>query len=770
VSETVLDRLIERLELALAFNKNAVAAPIALLWPDGNAQWQSVIPRIAQRRPVLTYGSYDPAKLQGPAYWIRCALAGTVEGVPTGQTPVIYLPGIARSVMRTVASVPADIGPIAELQFRAQWFSHPGDHDWTVRSFLSNPAGLGLSVADSKDAGEAMLLALDHLLDLPIDQVSRQVLDADFFRDLVNPDPVRTVLGWLDDPTGYRPRLTEAQWSAFVQQCRDDFGFDPLRDGEIAAAKKLVYREGGWEHVWRRFRETPERYPGIPLQLQKAKPMELFVEPHEAWPQDNESAEQQLRDALEMLPKLTTEEARHKVAELEAQHAWRRATVWADLDRAPLAFAVEQLALLAEKSAKPMVGTDLDHLVAAYADSGWRTDDVVLGALAVSEDPKNRTAVAGAVQVLYRPWLDAGATTLQKVVGPMANAGTYRSDHQVDPNPGTVVMFVDGLRLDVAHRLRERLVGAGADVELSTVLSALPTVTQTAKAALVPVAPGALTTGPDLHPANAATGTRAGTPVLRSLMADNNIAVLDGAELGSPSVGAWTEAGDIDRHGHAEGAAMVDSLEEDLGRIARRVQELLDAGWLRVEIVTDHGWMLLPGGMEKVDLPVAATEVKKGRCARLKEGSSVEVPTVPWHWDPNVRIAVAPGASCFEAGKEYEHGGVSPQECIVPRMVVTAGVRARAGTRPEITEVKWLGLLCRIELSGVAEGVHVDLRALPADATTSIAEETRESTRDGRVSLLVPDEEHEGEPAYIVLIAPDGAILAQRPVSVGQNR
>ena len=75
--------------------------------------------------------------------------------------------------------------------------------------------------------------------------------------------------------------------------------------------------------------------------------------------------------------------------------------------------------------------------------------------------------------------------------------------------------FVDGLRLDVAHRVADRLAGGSVEVELTTSLAALPTVTQTAKAALVPVADGVLVAGPDLHPANAATGTKASIQVLR---------------------------------------------------------------------------------------------------------------------------------------------------------------------------------------------------------------------------------------------------------------
>ena len=201
-----------------------------------------------------------------------------------------------------------------------------------------------------------------------------------------------------------------------------------------------------------------------------------------------------------------------------------------------------------------------------------------------------------------------------------------------------------------------------------------------------------------------------------------------------------------------------------------RIRELLDAGWERAEVVTDHGWLLLPSDLDKVELPVSTTELKKGRCARLKGGAVVEVPTVPWFWDQDTRIAVAPGASCFEAGKQYEHGGVSPQECIVPRIVISARAVDGATAGPEITRITWLGLLCRIEVRGVDPGVKVDLRALPGDANTSIAEKAKETTGAGRLSLLVPDEEHEGQRAHLVFVSPDGQILGQREVIVGKNR
>jgi hypothetical protein len=213
----------------------------------------------------------------------------------------------------------------------------------------------------------------------------------------------------------------------------------------------------------------------------------------------------------------------------------------------------------------------------------------------------------------------------------------------------------------------------------------------------------------------------------------------------------------------------VDQLDEELDRIARRIRELIDGGWAQVNVVTDHGWMLLPGGMEKLELPPATTEIKKGRCARIKQGASVDVPTVPWFWNSDVRIAVAPGAMCFEANKEYDHGGVSPQECVVPRLTVAGGTTSPVGG-PEFTKVKWLGLHCRVEYTGVTGHAILDLRGLPAEPSSSIAEEAKETSGAGKASLLVPDEDHQGERVHLVLVDVDGQILAQREVIVGRNR
>ena len=56
---------------------------------------------------------------------------------------------------------------------------------------------------------------------------------------------------------------------------------------------------------------------------------------------------------------------------------------------------------------------------------------------------------------------------------------------------------------------------------------------------------------------------------------------------------------------------------------------LLLAGWRKVRVVTDHGWLLMPGGLPKTDLPAFLTESRWTRCATLKSTAATHLPTVP---------------------------------------------------------------------------------------------------------------------------------------------
>lgn len=772
MTETLLDQIETHLRAALAFNDNAEVAPVALLWPDREQHFVAAVAMLRSRMPILTLGDLDEAAGIGPAYWLRCAVAGTVDVELAEGTPVIYLPGVAREDLRAIEECPRELAPIAELQYRGQWFAHPNGKDWTVRAFLTNnERGLGLDVADGAATNDALLGAFDELLALPMRRLSQHI-DAEFLQRLLNPDLAARLLEWLDDPNGFRTRVDDAQWMAFVGLCKTEYDFDPGSQGEVTGGRLLGERQGGWAEVWRRFEQDPDRYAGVEERLRKGRPTGQMSMLHglatsPAWPQDNQDAESALSAALAHLATSPVDTARGEIQTLWEEHHDRRNWVWAKLDQTPLVFALEHLQRLAQLTNSGPNG-DVNQLTTAYADGGWQADEAFLGALVAAPDAATRQIVADAGLAVYRPWLDTHARALQQAIGPQANAGTYVAGPEASTESGTATVFIDGLRLDLAHRLVDRL--GGFDTSITTELAALPTVTDTAKPVLTPVPEGTLTAGKDLGPARASSGAKANIAVLRNAMIERGGWILDGVDAGSASGWAWAEAGTIDSRGHQFQAAFVDDIDRDLDDIAKRVKILLDAGWKRVEIVTDHGWLLVPGGMERVDLPAAAVEIKKGRCARLKEGADVWVPTVPWHWDGDVRIGLAPGITCFEANQEYQHGGVSLQECVVPRILVRAGAAPTTTGGAVITTVKWLGLMCRVQFENVGPGATVDLRALPADATTSVAAAVKETTKAGKQSLHVKDEDLEGEPAFVVVVGHDGSILAQRDVTIGANR
>jgi len=148
----------------------------------------------------------------------------------------------------------------------------------------------------------------------------------------------------------------------------------------------------------------------------------------------------------------------------------------------------------------------------------------------------------------------------------------------------------------------------------------------------------------------------------------------------------------------------------------------------------------------------------------LNEKSETDQHTVPWHWDKNVRIAVATGIACYEAGKEYEHGGISPQECIVPVIAVSKPAAAAA---PEvaIAGVTWKGLRCSITVSGAIAGMTADIRTKAGNPASSLA--APKPAEAGAASLLVADDDQLGAAAFVVLLNTDGTLLAQTQTTVG---
>jgi len=226
----------------------------------------------------------------------------------------------------------------------------------------------------------------------------------------------------------------------------------------------------------------------------------------------------------------------------------------------------------------------------------------------------------------------------------------------------------------------------------------------------------------------------------------------------------WCETGRIDGWGHDLGSEMAGQLSDELVRIVSLVERLFFAGWQKIKIVTDHGWLLLPGGLQKFDLPGFLVESRWSRCACIKGQSKPEVPVVPWYWNQAEYVVVAPGAKAFRAGVEYSHGGVSPQECIMPELTVTADGIGRGLRSPRVASIKWKRLRCNIEVANAQEGLRAEIRT--ADGAT-VPGTTKEVEPDGQVSLLVADETLEGKKVSLVLLSTTNDLLAKSDTTVG---
>ena len=141
-----------------------------------------------------------------------------------------------------------------------------------------------------------------------------------------------------------------------------------------------------------------------------------------------------------------------------------------------------------------------------------------------------------------------------------------------------------------------------------------------------------------------------------------------------------------------------------------------------------------------------------------------DMPVFPWHWNPKVRIASPPGAASFIAGYEYAHGGVSPQECVVPDILVQRGAAIVA---PTVAEVRWSRLRCRVLVKDADGGSKVDIRLNWKDAGTSIVAVPKAPDSTGQASVVVPDEGLEGSAAVVVLIDAHEKVVARAATTVG---
>ena len=642
-------------------------------------------------------------------------------------------PRIAPQISRRLSGLPSPAAFSASPSRRA---TGPCGDSWRPKGPRS-----GLEIPEDKATREALGRAACQLFTEPIETLKGHRLDAAALDALLVPDLDADMLRWIDG-TLTADRDPE-RFDAFASLAAKQLGFNPRRKSRQDAAASLAHREKRWAKVWDRFEDRDGAYEGIVKLLRDETPQSMF-EGRDAYPGLNAAGEAELRTALLALESAVPEKAAAALRELDERHGWRRETIWAKRGEARLAEALEHLAIAAQAVALP--AHDAQALAETYLADGWKTDWAAMRALDIARTGENREAVTAALRAVYLPWLDAGSMALQK----LASDGAVRfAQPNKPPVPPTrlALLFVDGLRMDLAQQLAALLRARGATVEVNCAWSGFPTVTATCKGLASPAAGViAAASATDLIPFY--QGKPAQKPVLVKAI---EAAGWSTAETLLGDEPLWREIGRFDERGHVLGADLATQAHDLLVEVTEIALRLARQG-RRVRIVTDHGWLLMPGGLPQAQLVAGLTVAggKGHRVVTLKEGAPTTYPRLPWSWDKGVLLATATGARAFYAGVEYAHGGVSPQECVLPVLDIVAEPTAA----PVVIKPTWQRLRLKVEVKGGA-GLMFDVRLGEDMSGESILPKGARPLDDlGQVGVLIPDE-YQGKQVCLVVHPPD---------------
>ncbi len=771
MKQSLHDKLIDCLQKAAQHNSQTMVRPEVILWPDPERQWEAVIPILQERLPaLLVLGDYQPDKRSGPVIWIKCMVARELPesvGWSIETTPVIYLPGYSKNDVKNFAHSGIGLQPLMEYQYTGTVFTQANGREWTVLALLENQQfGLGLRVAQDNPTKEALIKALPVIFRDTEIQFPDTLVDAHFLHGLLFPNVLPGILKWLCQGDKFTQSLSKEQADVFAGICRSRFGFEPDVKNVRAIAEMLGAQRNNWKQVWQHYANAPGKYPEVAELLRLAKPADLgsgmFAYPAESWPQVNEAEEAALRAGLEHVATLQPKDGLKMLVALEQQHGQRRKWVWAELGQAPLAAALLHLIGMAEVATEAFPASDIKGIQEYYVTQGYQTDQAMRRALASVKTEKDKLAVTGVIRNIYKPWLEQLTQKFQVLV---AKDATPFSGKPTSGDEQEFILFVDALRYELGMEFLDRLANGGYKVSISAGWSALPSLTPTAKPAVSPLlgAVSETSTCNEFRP-QLQNGKDLLTTAFRNALAEQGFVFIGGSADIQPGRRHWQEIGDIDTKGHTEQAGMVRRIDELFDQLLETISSAFEQGIKRIQIVTDHGWLLLPGGLPKQELNKDLTETRWGRCALIKEGAKTDLLHLPWRWNSAIYIAYAPSISFFKRNEEYAHGGISLQECLVP--VLDVYNPRGSNTAAKIATVRWVNLNCRVETMDAPDGYHVDIRTKYNEDATSIVLTKNKPLLDNKISLLV-DDSAEGSSATVVLLDTNGRILDKKPTLVG---
>ncbi len=360
-------------------------------------------------------------------------------------------------------------------------------------------------------------------------------------------------------------------------------------------------------------------------------------------------------------------------------------------------------------------GADSSAMLTWYASDGWRADRahrrLELALTALAEHGELEQPVAE-VRAAYEDWLAAVIERFTNAVdaagfatGSLLRQSEIFARYVKTGDLPTAYIWVDAFRYELAVDVTESLRAAGNDVELVPAIAAAPTITPVGMANLCPGSDQGFYI--DEH-GGTLTVNVAGTIVAN---VDDRRKLLRGAlgEVADLELGKCVQLGEQALRKEIEGAkaVLVRSTEFDVhgesgllsaawtgfadtqGTLPRVVAKLAKAGVRRVVITADHGFISLSrrlGDAYKIDAPKGGSGDLHRRAWIGRGGvdhpSVVRVPLASTGVSSDLDLLVPRGLALFKAGgsKQFFHGGLSPQELVVPVVVADLAVPADTGS------------------------------------------------------------------------------------------
>lgn len=769
MNKSFKDRLITSIRYAAKYDSGNMVAPKVILWPDPDKQWQSIIHLLQAEMPeLLIWGKYDPEHNTGPAIWLKCMVERTIPEANWDKTlnPVIYLPGISKTDLKNLANADPTIAPLMEYQYTGALWLHRNGKEWTVGAFLQNKEeGMGLNLAQDGFTRDASLKLLPKIFqDGEIHYPSH--VTSEFLYQLLFENEKQSILEWMCKGDAFLQAMDVDKQQVFVNICKSRYGFFPNHKNILSIAEKLGMKTLNWGKVWDYYVLAPQRFPEIEGYLDSVKPLDmgdgLFSLPEDSWPQLNAAQEENLRNEMQAFSSLSSDQAVAKIKELNTQHEKRCQWVWATLGKANLAFTLKYLHELAEGITKAYDANSIASLRAYYENDGYKIDFAVIKALEAARTDKEKQAVKTVLKVIYTPWVERLTRKFQELVN---------TDHavftgiEIREEDSEFILFVDAFRYDIAMHWINVMQDKHFKINFETTWTPLPSLTPTCKPYVSPVA-GKISTESlpnEFRPQTKENKELTTFQFEAELDATGYIFLRNTSELRRGQK-TWMEIGKIDQYGHQEQADLVYRIKYLFDLIEEKVNDVFSAGFRKIKIVTDHGWLLVPGGMPRENLPKDHIETRWGRCAILKDGVPSSLLHLPWYWNPFIMVAYAPGISFFKANNEFAHGGVSLQECLVPVLTIESESRAHQAISMSI---KWTGLKCTIELEGVQPDYNIEIRTRHTDEKTVISK-TKQIGGEAKISLFVENADFESTAAFIVITNNLGVVIHKQQTIVGE--